>query len=134
VNKIENVQQLRAEIKRLEQRRVRQEAVLKNDAEEFMQKIRPAMEMMNSLGQTGGANQGILSKGMGMAVNMLVQNVLLKNSPFLMKTIINLLMQNFSTPNAEKPTGIFDKIKDLFGKFTGKKEEPLYPDEFDYSK
>lgn len=135
MNKIENVQQLRQQIKLLEQRKARQEAVLKKDAEQLMEKIRPVMETISSFGGSANQNQGILSKGMGMAMNMLVQNVLLKKSPFLMKTIVNLIMQNFSNSSAtEKPATIFDKVKDLLGKFTGKKEEPLYPDEYDYSK
>ncbi len=122
-NKIQNIEELRYELKRLKNLRPEREAALNKDIKDFQNKFSTVGKVLGFLSPFGNKNSlSVQSPGMTGLGMMLVDKLLLNNSGTVVKVISELLYTKLAS-NISKDDigGLIDKIKNWF-KRSDKKE------------
>lgn len=133
--KIENIDDLRAEIDRLSQDRVLLEADLKHQAENIVAKIKAPFLLINKLSQFLGIGRDKqegdwVSSIFRIGLPVLLNRYIFPKSGFIMKTILALITQNAAKIiNKDFVSKLIEKISDWVKKSGEKsKKEPKMAD------
>jgi len=131
---IQNVNDLKVEIARLKNQEVEQAVALKARFSSPAAIFSTAMSLFPKSPTVDGVKNesffsqdflGLISR---IALPLTLNKTIFKHSNFLVKTLVGILSQKASHYISEDSvTGIWDKAKALFNKFTKKKEEAEAP-------
>lgn len=123
MRKINTLEDLKAEKKRLQSHRLFLEVELKKDMAELKSSLAPlglvaggAKKMLSS------SESGIVGSTIGHAANFLTKNVLLRNSGFVTRLLVPFIVKNLASNLADDhKSQIADWVGNLISKFSGRK-------------
>jgi hypothetical protein len=108
--KIENLEQLQSEIKRLRVLTIQQEVLIKNDLMEIREDIKPRNIILNILSSITGVNINkkiFLKGGIAGGMSVLIQRLILKAEKKMENKMYDFV------------DGILDKVNSVVNKFSG---------------
>jgi hypothetical protein len=118
---INTLAELRAERQRLKVHKVFLEAEIKKDVQDIKKQFAPLTLITKGLSSKDNSAFG---SGVGAITDLLLKNVVLKNSGFLTKMIVPFIAKNAASNFAEEhKTEVFSWIEGLISKFRKKREE-----------
>ncbi|MEO8149747.1 MAG: hypothetical protein ABI723_19060 [Bacteroidia bacterium] len=125
INKINNIEELRAERIRLKQKRYELEDAMRNDFTLIKRSLEPRNIIQNGLSGITGNNSfsanDLLGTSLTMGINFLVSKVLLRRSGLVKKLVVTWLIRKYGVDFFEKNSdNIVNVIKNLVTKFTSK--------------
>jgi hypothetical protein len=132
MRKIENLTDLRLEIRRLEVQKASQEKAISNDIREIHLLLSPAhviKRTISSLFDYTTDTNSMVKGGVNMGVSFLIEKVLLRNSSGIVRNLVSFLATNIATNIASKNSGaVVGKIKSYLGNLFGGRKQNEYFD------
>jgi uncharacterized membrane protein len=132
MNRIENLTDLRLEIKRLQVVKASQEEAITNDIRAIEEALKPANLVSNavsSIFRRKGDEAGLLKSGVNFGVYFLIEKVLLRRSSGLVRNLVSFIASNVATNMVAKNSGtIMEKLKEVAGNILKKKPKDEYFD------
>lgn len=119
--KIDNLNDLKSERKRLKLKLKQQEELVKSDLQWIKKELTPINAASKVLSKfLISKDKGIINHGLGIGVESLLKNFILKNSSWVTRLVIPFLAKNF-TGNLmiEKKPELFSYLKSLIHKLRG---------------
>jgi hypothetical protein len=132
MNRIENLSDLRREIKRLQVVKASNEQALTHDIRELHESLKPANLVINTLRgffETDSGPSGLLKSGVSAGVNLLIEKLLFRKSNFIVKTLMSYLGGNLANNLVKNNTGaIVEKVRDWVSSFIASRKKNRYFD------
>lgn len=131
MNRIENLTDLRLEIKRLNVVKASREQAITNDIRHFEDSLKPANLMagfVKGFYETDKTN--LVMGGVNAGVNLIIDKLLFRKSNFIVRGIMSVIGKNIAGNLVKNNSNvIMDKVKDFIGRFIPKKNtSPHYFD------
>lgn len=101
-------------------------ASIKVKIEDLKKQLKPVEAAIDTIGKFThkDTSNPLANFGIGMGVNLLLKNVLLRNAGWVTKLVMPVLVRNFLTHEVNRPKNIFDKISDFVKeKIAGNKKD-----------
>jgi hypothetical protein len=131
INKISNIEELRAEKVRLQVKKAALEEAIKDDIHEIKESLNP-MNLLKSKvhhiknGENGMGNK-LLGTSLSFGLDFLITRLLFKKSGFLKKTIMSLLIHNIGSKVLTNKSGsIISAVKEFIEKLRSEYKNKKY--------
>jgi len=125
MNNITTYNDLLQEKQRLTLQLAEKKILVKAEFEEIKIKLKPITNIIDMVEKvtTKDSHNPLLNSAIGMGVNFLLKNVVLRNAGWVTKLVLPVLAKNYISHEVEEPNNIFSKI----GKFLKKKLKQHQP-------
>ena len=131
MKKVENIADLRLEIKRLQVQAGAQEKAISNDIRELHAMLSPGHIIKNAFGSI--VNQkfdtgSILKGGVNFGVSFLIEKLLFRNSSPILRNVVSFIASRMASGavSSSDSEGIVEKVKDYISNLFGKKKDSYF--------
>ena len=131
INKISNIEELRAEKVRLQVKKAALEEAIKDDIHEIKESLNPMNLLKSKVNHAKNGENGTMNKLLGTSLSFgldfLITRLLFKKSGFLKKTIMSLLIHNVGSKVLTNKSGsIISAVKEFIEKFRSEYKNKNY--------